>query len=148
GAVVVTASLMLLVYGLTQAGRVGWGSVQTIGVFVAAAVLMAAFLALEARNRHALMPLSFFRRRTPTGANAIAFGIGAVVFGMFFLLSLYMQQVLEFSAMEAGVAYLAVALTAIAASGAAQAAVTRIGVRLALGFGLASTLAGLIWFTQ
>lgn len=148
GAVAVTASLMLLVYGLTQAGRVGWGSAQTVGVFAASAVLMAGFLVVESRNRHALMPLGFFRRRTPTGANGISLGIGAVTFGMFFLLSLYMQQVLGFSAMEAGVGYLAVALTAIAASGVAQAMVTRIGVRWALALGLTSTLAGLLWFTQ
>lgn len=148
GAVAVTASLMLLVYALTQADQAGWASAQTIGVLAGSALLMAVFIAIEARSSHALMPLSFFRRRTPTGANIISLGIGAVTFGMFFLLSLYMQQVLRFSAMETGVAYLAVALTAIVASGAAQAAVTRIGVRPALGVGLLCSLGGLLWFTQ
>jgi len=121
GAVTVTASLMLLVYGLTQTTSVGWASGRTIGVLIASAVLMAAFLAIETRSRSALMPLGIFRRRTLAGANLIGFGLGTMVFGMFFLLSLYMQQVLGFSALETGVGYLAVALTAVAASGLAQA---------------------------
>jgi EmrB/QacA subfamily drug resistance transporter len=148
GAVSVTASLMLLVYGLTQAPNKGWGSGQTIGVLIGAAALMILFLVIEARSRSPLVPLGFFRRRTPTGANIVGFGLGTMVFGMFFLLSLYMQQVLGFSALKTGVGYLAVALTAIVASGAAQALVTRVGVRpiLALGMGLIG--GGLIYFTQ
>jgi EmrB/QacA subfamily drug resistance transporter len=148
GAVTVTSSLLLLVFALTQANQAGWASLQTIGVIGAAAALMAVFLFIEARSRHALMPLSFFRRRTPTGANIVGLGLGTVVFGMFFLLSLYMQQVLGFSALETGVGYLAVALTAVVASGVAQALVTRAGVKPILAFGLLSILAGLVWFTQ
>jgi EmrB/QacA subfamily drug resistance transporter len=148
GAAAVTASLLLLVFGLTQANDVGWDSAQTIGVLLASAVLMAAFLVIESRNRHALMPLGFFRRRTPTGANIVGFGLGTVVFSMFFLLSLYQQEVLGFSALETGVGYLAVALTAVVASGAAQALVTRLGVKPVLAFGLLMILGGLIWFTQ
>jgi EmrB/QacA subfamily drug resistance transporter len=148
GAATVTASLLLLVFGLTQANQAGWGSGQTIGVLAASVVLMAAFLVIEARNRHALMPLSFFRRRTPTGANIVGFGLGTIVFSMFFLLSLYQQQVLGFSALETGVGYLAVALTAVVASGVAQALVTRLGVKPVLTFGLLANLGGLVWFTQ
>ena len=94
------------------------------------------------------MPLSFFRRRTPTGANIIGFGLGTMVFGMFFLLSLYMQQVLGFSALKTGVGYLAVALTAVVASGAAQALVTRLGVKPVLSVGMLLLGGGLIFFTQ
>jgi EmrB/QacA subfamily drug resistance transporter len=148
GAVTVTASLLLLVFGLTQANQEGWTSAQTIGVLAASAVLMAIFLFLEARNRHALMPLSFFKRRTPTGANIVGFGLGTIVFSMFFLLSLYMQQVLGFSALETGVGYLAVALTAVLASGVAQAMVTRMGVKPILAIGMTANLAGLVWFAQ
>ena len=148
GAVAVTSSLLLLVFGLTQANQVGWTSAQTIGVLAASVVLMAIFLFIESRNRHALMPLSFFKRRTPTGANIVGFGLGTIVFSMFFLLSLYMQQVLGFSALETGVGYLAVALTAVVASGVAQALVTRMGVKPILAVGMAAILAGLIWFTQ
>jgi MFS family permease len=148
GAATVTASLLLLVFGLTQAHEAGWGSTQTIGVLAVSAALMAVFIVVESRNRHALMPLGFFRRRTPTGANIVGFGLGTVVFSMFFLLSLYQQQVLGFSALETGVGYLAVALTAVVASGVAQALVTRLGVKPVLAFGLVTILIGLIWFTQ
>jgi EmrB/QacA subfamily drug resistance transporter len=148
GAVTVTASLMLLVYGLTQANNAGWGSGQTIGVLLGAVVLMAAFLAIEYRSPSPLMPLSFFKRRTPTGANIVGFGLGTIVFGMFFLLSLYMQQVLGFSALKTGVGYLAVALTAVVASGVAQALVTKAGVKPVLAFGMALLAGGLLYFTQ
>jgi MFS family permease len=109
---------------------------------------MAAFIVIEKRSRAPLVPLSFFRRRTPTGANVIGFGLGTMVFGMFFLLSLYMQEVLGFSALKTGVGYLAVALTAVAASGAAQALVTRLGVKPVLITGLLLLGAGQLYFTQ
>jgi EmrB/QacA subfamily drug resistance transporter len=147
GAVTVTASLMLFVYGLTQANNAGWGSGQTIGVLLGAAVLMAATLVIEQRSPSPLVPLRFFRRVTPTGANIIGFGLGTIVFGMFFLLSLYMQQVLGFSALKTGVGYLAVALTAVVASGVAQALVTRLGVRPVLATGMLLLGAGLVYFT-
>jgi EmrB/QacA subfamily drug resistance transporter len=148
GAVTVTASLMLLVYGLTQTTNVGWGSAQTIGVLAASAVLMAVFLGIELRSRSPLVPLGIFRRRTLAGANVIGLGLGTMVFGMFFLLSLYMQQVLGFSALKTGVGYLAVALTAIVASGVSQALVTRLGVKPALTGGMLLLGAGLVYFTQ
>jgi EmrB/QacA subfamily drug resistance transporter len=148
GAVTVTASLMLFVYGLTQSTRVGWGSAQTIGVLIASAVLMAAFVVIEMRSRSALVPLGIFRRRTLTGANVIGFGVGTMVFGMFFLLSLYMQEVLGFSAVKTGIGYLAVALTAIVASGASQNLVTRLGVKPVLTIGMVLLGSGLIYFTQ
>jgi EmrB/QacA subfamily drug resistance transporter len=148
GAFTVTASLMLLVYGLTQSTNVGWSSGRTIGVLAASVALMATFIWIEARSRSPLVPLGFFRRRTPTGANVIGFGLGTMVFGMFFLLSLYMQQVLGFSALKTGVGYLAVALTAVAASGAAQALVTRLGVKPVLITGLVLLGVGQLYFTQ
>ena len=148
GAVTVTASLMLLVYGLTQSTNLGWSSPRTIGVLIGSAILMAAFILVEKRSRSPLVPLSFFRRRTPTGANVIGFGLGTMVFGMFFLLSLYMQEVLGFSALKTGVGYLAVALVAVAASGLAQALVTRLGVKPVLVTGLLMLGAGQLYFTQ
>jgi EmrB/QacA subfamily drug resistance transporter len=148
GAITVTASLMLLVYGLTQAPNKGWASGETIGVLIGSAVLMAAFLVIEMRSRSPLVPLGFFRKRTPTAANIVGFGLGTMMFGMFFLLSLYMQQVLGLSAVKTGVGYLAVALTAIVSSGAAQALVTRAGVKPVLVTGLALIGGGLVWFTQ
>jgi EmrB/QacA subfamily drug resistance transporter len=148
GAVTVTASLMLLVFGLTQANRVGWGSTQTILVFLGSAVLMAVFLWNETRSRSPLVPLGIFRRRTLTGANVVGFGLGTMIFGMFFLLSLYMQQVLGFSAMETGFGYLAVALTVIVAATISQGLVTKLGVKPVLVAGMALLLAGLVYFSQ
>ena len=148
GAVTVTASLMLLVYGLTETTNVGWSSVRTIGVFAASAVLMAIFLAIELRSRSALVPLGIFRRRTLSGANLIGFGLGTMIFGMFFLLSLYMQQVLGYSAMKAGVAYLSVALTVIVSAAISQAFVTRLGVKPVLVTGMVLLAAGLVYFSQ
>jgi EmrB/QacA subfamily drug resistance transporter len=148
GAVTVTGSLMLLVYGLTQSTNNGWTSAVTIGSLAGSAILMAAFLWVENRSRSPLVPLSFFRRRTPTAANVIGLGLGTMVFGMFFLLSLYMQQVLGFSAVKTGVAYLAVALTAVVASGISQALVTRVGVKPILATGMVLLGGGLAYFTQ
>jgi EmrB/QacA subfamily drug resistance transporter len=148
GAVAVTGSLMLLVYGLTQTTNNGWTSIQTIGALAGSAVLMAAFLWGENRSRSPLVPLGFFRRRTPTAANVIGLGLGTMVFGMFFLLSLYQQQVLGFSALKTGVGYLAVALTAVVASGVSQALVTRVGVKPILAIGMGLLGGGLAYFTQ
>jgi MFS family permease len=136
------------VFGLTQANRVGWGSAQTIGVFAASAVLMAVFLWNETRSRSPLVPLTIFKRRTLTGANVIGFGLGTVIFGIFFMLSLYMQQVLGFSAMQAGLGYLAVALTVVVASGISQGLVTRVGVKPVLVTGMSLVTAGMVYFTQ
>ena len=148
GAVTVTASLMLFVYALTETTDVGWASFQTIGLLALSAALMIAFLVIESRSRSPLVPLTIFRRRTLVGANTVGFILGTMVFGMFFLLSLYMHDVLGFSALETGIGYLAVALTAIVASGIAQALVTRIGVKPALAIGMVLLGAGLLTFTQ
>ena len=148
GAVAVTASLTLLVFGLTQSTTHGWTSGQVIGSLVASGVLMAAFLAIEIRSRSPLVPLGFFRKRTPTGANIIGFGLGTSIFGMFFLLSLYMQQVLGLSALKTGVGYLAIALLAVVGSAASQALVTRLHVRPVLSIGLALLIGGLVYLTR
>jgi EmrB/QacA subfamily drug resistance transporter len=148
GATTVTAGLMFLVFGLTQSTNNGWTSGKTIGALSAAAVLIATFLFIEARSRSPLVPLSFFRKRTPTGANIIGFGLGTMIFGVFFMLSLYMQQVLGYSAMQTGVGYLAVALTAVAAAGASQALVTKLGVKPVLITGMVLLGLGLAFFSQ
>jgi EmrB/QacA subfamily drug resistance transporter len=148
GAVTVTAGLMLFVYALTRAPQVGWTSPEVILSFVGWAVLSAAFVFIELRSRSPLVPLGIFRRRTLTGANAIGLILGTMVFGMFFLLSLYMQEVLGFSAIKTGVGYLAVALTAVVASGVAQALVTRAGVKPVLTAGMLLLGGGLLYFTQ
>jgi EmrB/QacA subfamily drug resistance transporter len=148
GAATITAGLMLFVYGLTRAPTVGWSSAETIGSFIGCVVLLAAAVMIELRSRSPLVPLSIFRRRTLTGANIVGFILGTMVFGMFFLLSLYMQNVLGFSALQTGVGYLAVALTAVVASGVAQALVTKTGVKPALTAGMLLLAGGLAYFTQ
>ena len=145
GATTVTASLVLFVFGLTQSTSHGWSSGQVVGLLVASAVLMAAFCAIESRSRSPLVPLAIFRRRTLFGANTIGFGLGTSVFGAFFLLSLYMQEVLGFSALETGVGYLAIALSAVAGSGVSQALVTRAGVKPVLAGGLVLMAGGLVY---
>jgi EmrB/QacA subfamily drug resistance transporter len=148
GATTVTAGLVLLVFALTRAPQVGWTSAQVIVSLVGWAVLSAAFIVIELRSRSPLVPLTIFRRRTLTAANVIGLILGMAVFGMFYLLSLYMQIVLGFSALETGLGYLAVALTAVVASGVAQALVTRVGVKPVLAVGMGLLGAGLILFAQ
>jgi len=148
GATLVTGGLVTLVYGITQANNNGWGSLQTLGIFTGAAVLLAAFVAWERRTADPLVPSSFFRLRTVVGANIAGLILGTAIFAMFLMLTLYMQQVLGYSAMKTGVAYLAVAGTAIFWSALAAQLVTRIGVKPVLAIGMTALSLGLVYFTQ
>ena len=148
GAITITASLMLLVYAISEAPNKGWGSGQTIGCLIGFAVLLAAFLVIESRGEHPLMRLSIFRVGTVAGANVTGFLLGASLFAMFFLLTLYVQIVLKYSAIQAGLAFLATAGTAVFAAGAAQALANRYGARPVLATGMVLLAAGLFWFTQ
>ena len=148
GAVLVTSGLVVLVYAITQANDYGWSSVETIGLFTAAAALIGGFLAWESRAKDPLMPFSIFRLRTLVGANIAGLILGTAMFGMFLMLTLYMQQVLGYSPLKTGVAYLAVAGTAIFWSALAAQLVTRIGVKPVLVVGMATMTAGLVYFTQ
>jgi EmrB/QacA subfamily drug resistance transporter len=148
GAFTVTASLMLFVYALTRTTQIGWGAWETALELAGSVYLMLVFILWEGESRSALVPMRIFRRRTLAGANVLGFGLGTMIFGMFFLLSLYMQQVLGFSALKTGIGYLAVALTAVVASGIAQGLVTKLGVKPALLGGLALVGGGLVYFTQ
>jgi EmrB/QacA subfamily drug resistance transporter len=148
GAVLVTAGLSVLVLGVTQGQQWGWGSARTIGVFVASVVLLLAFLGWEQRQRDPLVPLSIFRLQTLTAANVAGFVMGTVLFSMFLMLTLYMQQVLGFSPLKTGVGYLAVAGTAVIWANVAAAAVNRVGVKPALIVGMSLLTLGLLYFTQ
>jgi EmrB/QacA subfamily drug resistance transporter len=148
GAALVTGGLVALVFAITQANDYGWTSVATIGVFAVSAVLLAGFLIWETRVSDPLMTFSIFRLRTLTGANVAGLILGTATFSMFLMLTLYMQQVLGYSAMKTGVAYLAVAGTAIFWSFLAANLVTRIGVKPVLVAGMTSLTAGVAYFTQ
>ncbi len=136
GAASVTAGLMLLVYALTRATTDGWGSPLTLGLIAGSFGLVAAFVAIELRSRAPLLPLRIFRLPTLAAANVTMALVGGVAFSEFFVLSLYMQDVLHYSALESGVAFVAFALTVVVASNVAQVVVGRVGVRPALTGGL------------
>jgi EmrB/QacA subfamily drug resistance transporter len=148
GAILVTAGLSSLVYAITQAGSEGWTSARTIGVFVAAALLLVGFVIRELRHPEPLMRLGIFQIRTVAGANVAGFILGTAMFSMFLMLTLYMQQVLGYSPMKTGIGYLAVAGTAIIWSTVAAQLVTRVGVKPVLTAGMAALTGGLVYFTQ
>src|SRR6476469_7216121 len=148
GAVLVTGGLVSLVYAITQSGRYGWGSARTIGVIVAAVALLAAFGWWERRHAEPLMRFGILRTKTVAGANVGGLILGTATFSLFLMLTLYMQQVLGYSPMKTGVAYLAVAGTAIVWSAVAGQLVTRVGVKPVLVVGMAMLTTGLVFFTQ
>jgi EmrB/QacA subfamily drug resistance transporter len=148
GAILVTSGLSSLVFAITQATEWGWLSGRTIGVFAASATLLASFVAWELRQAEPLMRFGLLRVRTVTGANIAGFILGTATFSMFLILTLYMQQVLGYSPMRTGLAYLAVAGTAIVWSAVAAQLVTRVGVKPVLVAGMTALTAGLVYFTQ
>lgn len=149
GATLVTGGLIVLVYALVDAESAGWGSGQTLGLIALALVLLAAFVVVELRVvKHPVMPLQIFRNRNVASADGVALLVGASLFSMFFFISLYLQQVLGFSALDAGLAYLPLALTIIVSAGTASQLVTRVGPKPILVFGLVLTTIGLLLFTQ
>src|SRR5215210_7350347 len=148
GAVSVTAGLSVLVYAIVDATDAGWGSLQTLGLIGLSAALIAAFVTIELRSEAPLMPFRIFRLRTLTGANIVGLLVGASLFSMFFFITLYMQQVLGYSAIHAGLSYLPLALMIIVASGIASQLVTRIGFKAVLAMGMAFIAAALVWFSQ
>jgi EmrB/QacA subfamily drug resistance transporter len=148
GAVLVTGGLVSLVYAITQSSTYGWGSGRTIGVIAAAVALLAAFGWWERRHAEPLMRFGILRTRTVAGANVGGLILGTATFSLFLMLTLYMQQVLGYSPMRTGVAYLAVAGSAILWSGVAAQLVNRVGVKRVLVTGMVALTGGLVYFTQ
>ncbi len=148
GAVTVTAGLALLVYAVSNAPSHGWGSGWTLGRLAASAVLLAAFLVIEAVIEEPLMPFRIFRVSTVAGANASSLLLGGVTFANFFVLTLYVQQVLGWSALKTGLTFIATAGTAVLWAGVAQALTTKIGAKLVMSIGFLAMIAGMIWYTQ
>jgi MFS family permease len=144
----ITSGLMLLVYAMTRATQHGWVTAETIGLFAASVVLIVGFVAIELRSKAPLLPMRMFRLRTLAGSNVAGLLLGAAVFSQFFVLTLYMQQVLHYSALKTGVAYIALTLAIIIFSGVAQALSLRLGVRRVLPIGLVLTAAGLLLYAQ
>jgi EmrB/QacA subfamily drug resistance transporter len=148
GAVSITGGLMLLVYAMTRATQHGWVTAESIGLLAASALLLVAFVVIEYRSKAPLLPLRIFRLRTLTASNITGLLMGGAIFSQFFLLTLYMQQVLHYSALKTGVAYIALTLAIISFSAAAQALVTRLGIRLVLPAGLALSAVALVLFAR
>ena len=148
GAVTVTAGLALLVYAVVDAVNVGWGSTATLLRLAGSAVLLVSFVAIELRQRHPLLPFSIFRLRTLRGADIVGLLIGMSLFSMFFFISLYLQDVLHYSPIKAGVSYLPLAVGIILSAGAASQLVTRVGFKPTLIGGLLLIAAALLWFSR
>ena len=148
GAVTVTAGLSVLAYALLDASSAGWGSVKIVSLLALAVALIGAFVAIELRSAAPLVPFRIFRLRTLTGANVVGILLGASLFSMFFFISLYMQQVLGYSPIHAGLSYLPLAVMIIVAAGLGGQLVTRFGFKPVLAAGMAFVSVGLLWFSQ
>ena len=148
GAASITGGLMLLVYAMTRAAQHGWGTAETTVLLTVSALLLVTFVVVEMRSKAPLLPLRIFRLRTLSASNASGLLMGGAIFSQFFLLTLYMQQVLHYSAIKTGVAYIGLTLTIIVFSVVAQAIVTRVGIRRVLPLGLALSTVALVWFAR
>jgi EmrB/QacA subfamily drug resistance transporter len=148
GAVTVTGGLLLLVYALSKAPQSGWGSASTLLLLAASAALLAAFFVVETRVAAPLMPLRIFRLPAVAAANAVGLLPGGSFFAFIFIGTLYMQQVLGYSALEAGVAWLAASLTSVALAGLSQVLVTRVSAGPVMALGMALIGGGVLWATR
>jgi EmrB/QacA subfamily drug resistance transporter len=149
GAISVTAGLAIGVYALVDANQAGWTSAQTLGLGALSVVLLAVFGFIEQRvSKHPLVPFGIFRLQSLRGSNVVGLLIGMSLFAMFFFISLYLQQVMGYSALRTGLSYLPLALTIIASAGIASQLVTRIGFKPTLIIGLLFVAAGLLWFSR
>jgi EmrB/QacA subfamily drug resistance transporter len=148
GASSVTGGLALLVYAISKAPVDGWSNSTTILLLVAAVALIVFFVTWETRVANPLMPLSIFRIRTLAGANVVGLLLGASIFADFFLLTLYVQYVLHYSALKTGITFLATAGTVVIVAGLAQWLSTRIGPKPVMTIGLALNTGALIWYAQ
>ena len=147
GAATVTAGLVLLVYALVQAPEAGWIAVATVLPLLGAIALLSLFVWIEARSPAPLVHLEIFRQRTLTGANLVAALLSAAVASMVFILTLFMQQVLHYSALQTGLAFLPHALAAMLAAPLAAQLVSRLGVKQTLVIGMMMAMVGLLLLT-
>jgi EmrB/QacA subfamily drug resistance transporter len=153
GTITGTAGVAALVYGLSNAatspnGTSHWGDAKVVVALVASAVLLAAFAVLESRNRHALLPVRLLRNRNRVGAYLMMLGVGTAIAGVFFFLTLFVQDVWGYSALRTGVAFLPVTAAMFVGAIGASALVPRIGARPLLVGGSAVTVGGLYWLSR
>ncbi|HEX7106427.1 MAG TPA: MFS transporter [Acidothermaceae bacterium] len=148
GALTVTGGLLLLVYSISRAPQVGWSAASTALLLTSSALLLVAFLVIETRVEQPLMPLGIFRRKTLAGANAVGLLLGGSFFAFIFIGTLYMQQVLGYSALKTGIAWLTASLTSVALAGVSQLLVTRGSAKLVMALGMALIGSGVLWASQ
>jgi EmrB/QacA subfamily drug resistance transporter len=148
GAVTVTGALLLLAYAVAQAPQVGWGNGRTIAELTAGAALLAVFVVIESRSKAPLMPLQIFRLKTLAGANAAGFLLGASFYSFIFIGTLYMQQVLGYSALQGGFAWAASGVASMLFAGISQTLVTKGSAKLVMALGMFVLGAGIIWTAQ
>jgi EmrB/QacA subfamily drug resistance transporter len=148
GAVSITGGLVVLVYALVNAQTAGWVSVTTLGLIAIAAALLATFFFLEMRLRHPLIRLGIFRMRSITGANLAMLLVAAGMFGLFFFASIYVQEVLGYSALRAGLAFLPVTAGIIVGAGLSQQLIRRVGVRAVGLAGMSIGAVGLVFLSR
>jgi len=148
GAVTVTAALVVLVYAISRAPRVGWAATQTVVMLSAAAALLVTFFILETRVEAPLLPLRLFRLSTVAGSNAVGFLLTGSFYTFIFVGTLYMQQVLHYSALKTGVAWLAASLTSVACAGLSQMLVTKTSAKMVMVLGMVLIGGGILWATQ
>jgi EmrB/QacA subfamily drug resistance transporter len=148
GAVTVTGGLLLLVYTISKAPQDGWGSARTVTLLAVSAALLAAFLITEARAAAPLMPLRVFRLPMVAVSNAVGLLLGGSFFAFIFIGTLYMQQVLHYSALQAGIAWLATSVTSVALAGLSQKLVTLTSAGPVMALGMALIGGGILWATQ
>jgi EmrB/QacA subfamily drug resistance transporter len=145
GALTVTGGLLALVYALTKAPQDGWSATSTIALLTVSGVLLLAFLVIETRVEAPMLPLRIFRLRTLAGANVAGLLLGGSFFGFIFIGTLYMQQVLGYSALQTGLAWLATSVTSVGLAGLSQALVTRGSAKLVLAAGMAMIGGSTVW---
>ncbi len=148
GAISITAALVIFVYAISQGPQVGWASTQTVAMVTTAAVLFVFFLILETRVQSPLLPLRLFRISTVAGSNAVGFLLTASFYTFVFVGTLYMQQVLGYSALKTGVAWLTGSLTSVACAGVSQMLVTKTSAKVVMAFGMGLIGGGILWATQ
>jgi EmrB/QacA subfamily drug resistance transporter len=153
GAITGTGGLTALVYGLsnaatTQNGVSHWGDTKVVASLAAAVVLLSAFVIIESRSKHALLPLRIFRNRSRSGANLILLCIGTAMFGLFFFLTIFVQTVWGYSALKSGIAYLPMVGAIMAMAGVSAGLVGRIGARPILIFGTILSAGGMFWLSR
>jgi len=148
GALLVTGSLVMVVYAISRAPQIGWATTETLTLLTTAAVLLIGFLVVETKVEAPLLPLRLFRIKTVAGSNVVAFLLTASFYTFIFLGTLYMQQVLGYSALKCGLAWLAASVTSVAMAGLSQMLVTRTSAKVVMAIGMTLIGGGILWATQ